>query len=255
LNNESILQNVIHNTNMKINRRTMLASLGACGSGLLAQEPAKIDPTLYIPKAQRVEDLKLLHDFMDEYAFVDLVTSTPTLRITHIPVILDRTAGTYGKIMGHVSRQNPQSQAFDGRQTGVIVFRGPHGYISPTWYAKKEAVPTWNFAVVHATGRPAAITDKEALHKLLGRLIEKFENYEGFGYDFSKLPESYVSPMLGGIVGFEMTVESLEGKFKLGQERSDGDKQGLLEHLGQAKRRERSLQDFTASFYKRSQPG
>ena len=240
---------------MKINRRTMLASLSACASGLLAQEPAKIDPTLYTPKAHRVEDLKLLHDFMDEYAFVDLVTSTPTLRITHIPVILDRTTGTYGKIMGHVSRQNPQSQAFDGYQTGVIVFRGPHGYISPTWYGKKEAVPTWNFAVVHAAGRPAAITDKEALHKLLGRLIEKFENTEGSGYDFSKLPESYVSPMLGGIVGFEMTVESLEGKFKLGQERSDVDKQGLLEHLGQSKRRERSLQDLTASFYKRPQSG
>jgi transcriptional regulator len=233
----------------------MLASLAACSSRLLAQEPARIDPTLYIPKAHRVEDLKLLHEFMDEYAFVDLVTSAPTLRITHIPVILDRTAGTYGKIMGHVSRQNPQSQAFDGRQTGVIVFRGPHGYISPTWYAKKEAVPTWNFAVVHATGRPAAITDKEALHKLLGRLIEKFESSEGSGYDFSNLPESYVSPMLGGIVGFEMAIESLEGKFKLGQERSDTDKQGLLEHLGQAKRRERSIQDLTASFYKRSSSG
>jgi transcriptional regulator len=242
------------NTNMKINRRTMLASLAAC-SRLLAQEPAKNDPTLYIPKAHRVEDLKLLHDFMDEYAFVDVVTSVPTLRITHIPVILDRTAGTNGKILGHVSRQNPQSQAFDGRQTGVIVFRGPHGYISPTLYAKKESVPTWNFAVVHVTGRPSAITDKPALHKLLGRLIEKFESYERSGYDFSKLPESYVSPMLGGIVGFEMLIESLEGKFKLGQERSDADKQGLLEHLSQAKRRERSLYDLTASFYKRSQPG
>ena len=240
---------------MKITRRMMLASLAACGSRLLAQEPARIDPTLYIPKAHRVEDLKLLHEFMDEYAFVDLVTSAPTLRITHIPVILDSTTGAYGKIMGHVSRQNPQSQAFDGRQTGVIVFRGPHGYISPTWYAKKEAVPTWNFAVVHATGRPAAITDKQALHKLLGRLIEKFESTEGSGYDFSKLPESYVSPMLGGIVGFEMQIESLEGKFKLGQERSDTDKQGLLEHLGQARRRERSLQDLTASFYKRPQSG
>jgi transcriptional regulator len=205
---------------MKINRRTMLASLAAAGgSSLLAQEPTKIDPTLYIPKAHRVEDLKLLHDFMDDYAFVDLVTSSPTLRITHIPVLVDRAPGNYGKILGHVSRQNPQSQAFDGRQTGVIVFRGPHGYISPTWYAKKEAVPTWNFAVVHATGRPAAITDKTALHKLLGRLIEKFEGTEGSGYDFSKLPESYVSPMLGGIVGFEMQIDSLEGKFKLGAQR------------------------------------
>jgi transcriptional regulator len=237
---------------MKINRRKMLAALAAGGSSLLAQEPAGIDSTLYIPEAHRVEDRKLLHDFMDEYSFVDLVTSSPTLRITHIPVILDRTAGAYGKIFGHLSRQNPQSQTFDGRHTGVIVFRGPHGYISPTWYAKTDVVPTWNFAVVHATGRPWAITEKIALHDLLARLIDKFESYQGSGYDFSKLPDSYVSSMMGGVAGFEMQIESLEGKFKLGQERSDSDKQGVLEHLRQAGRRERSLYELSASFYKRS---
>ena len=230
----------------------MLAALAAGGSSLFAQESAGTDPTLYIPKAQLVEDRKLLHDFMDEYSFVDLVTSSPTLRITHIPVILDRTAGTYGKILGHVSRQNPQSQTFDGRHTGVMVFRGPHGYISPTWYAKTDVVPTWNFAVVHATGRPCAITEKIALHDLLARLIDKFESYQGSGYDFSKLPDSYVSSMMGGVAGFEMQIESLEGKFKLGQERSDSDKQGVLEHLRQAARRERSLYELSASFYKRS---
>ena len=237
---------------MKINRRKMLAALTAGGSSLLAQEPPGIDPTLYIPRAHLVEDRKFLHDFMEEYSFVDLVTSSPTLRITHIPVILDRTSGAYGKILGHVSRQNPQSQTFDGRHIGVIVFRGPHGYISPTWYAKTDVVPTWNFAVVHATGRPSAITDKIDLHDLLARLIDKFERYQGSGYDFSKLPDSYVYPMMGGIIGFEMQIESLEGKFKLGQERSDVDKQGVLEHLLQAARRERSLYDLSASFYKRS---
>jgi len=239
---------------MKINRRTMLAALVAGSSAsLLAQEPTKSDPTLYIPRTHRVEDLKLLQDFMDEYAFVDLVTSSPTLRITHIPVILERTTGNYGKILGHISRQNPQNQMLDGGATATIVFRGPHGYISPTWYAKKDVVPTWNFAVVHATGRPSAITDTAVLHKLLSRLIAKFESYENSGYDFSKLPESYVNPMLGGIVGFEMQIESLEGKFKLGQERSDADKQGILEHLGRTSRRERSLADLTASFYQRRQ--
>ncbi len=238
---------------MKINRRTMLAALTASGSSLLAQEPAKIDPTLYIPKTHLVEDRKLLHDFMDEHPFVDLVTSAPTLRITHIPVILERTAGTYGKIRGHISRQNPQSQTFDERHTAVIVFRGPHGYISPVWYAKAEAVPTWNFAVVHATGQPSAITEKKALHDLLTRLIDRFESYQGSGYDFSKLPDSYVSSMMGGIVGFEMQIELLEGKFKLGQERSELDKQSLLEHLRQSGRREQSLHDLSAAFYKRSE--
>ncbi len=112
---------------MKINRRTMLASLAACGSRLLAQEPAKIDPTLYIPKAHRVEDLKLLHEFMDEYAFVDLVTSAPTLRITHIPVILDRTAGTYGKIHG-------TCLAAESAESGVR--RAPDGRHRVPWPAR-----------------------------------------------------------------------------------------------------------------------
>ena len=138
------------------------------------------------------------------------------------------------------------------RHTAVIVFRGPHGYISPTWYAKSDVVPTWNFAVVHATGRPQAISEKAALHAMLAKLIDKFESYQGSGYDFSKLPDSYVSSLMGGIVGFEMQIESLEGKFKLGQDRSEVDKQGLLEHLGHAAQRERSLSEFSASFYKRS---
>ena len=169
-------------------------------------------------------------------------------------MILDRTAGAYGKISGHVARQNPQSQTFDGRQAGVVVFRGPHGYISPTWYADKNVVPTWNFAVVHARGRPRAITEKATLHAMLAKLIAKFESYEASGYDFSKLPDSYVSSLMGGIVGFEMEIESLEGKFKLGQEHGEGDKQSVLEHLRQAARRERSLADFSAGFYMRSSP-
>jgi transcriptional regulator len=235
---------------MKIHRRNVLVALAAASPGLLAQTPSPTGPTVYIPKAQKVEDRQFLHDFMDEYSFVELITSSPTLRITHIPVILDRGAGEYGKILGHISRQNPQNEMFDGSHTGVIIFRGPHGYISPTWYVKSDVVPTWNFAVVHATGRLSAITDKTLLHKLLSRLIDKFEGYQGSGYDFSKLPDSYVSSLMGGIVGFEMQIESLEGKFKLGQERSEGDRQGILEHLPTAAHRERSLHDFTASFYK-----
>jgi transcriptional regulator len=240
----------ISETIMKINRRLMLATLAAGSPSLLGQELAGIDPSLYIPKAHRVEDLQFLHDFMDEYSFVDLVTSSPTLRITHIPVLLDRAAGGYGKIFGHIARQNPQSQTFDGRQTCVIVFRGPHGYISPTWYAKKDVVPTWNFAVVHATGRPRAVAEKTALHTLLARLIDKYEKYQGSGYDFSKLPESYVSSLMKGLVGFEMQIELLEGKFKLGQDWSGAVQQAVLEHLRQTARQERSLQDLSATFYK-----
>jgi transcriptional regulator len=133
-----------------------------------------------------------------------------------------------------------------------VVFRGPHGYISPTWYAKRDVVPTWNFAVVHAAGSPVAITEKAALHDLLTRLVDKYERPNGSGYAFSKLPEDYVSSLMNGIVGFEMSIEALEGKFKLGNDRSETDRQGVLEHLRQEQPRERGIYDFTVSYYQGS---
>jgi transcriptional regulator len=230
-------------------RRDLVAGLALCGMNSKAEqhEPG----SLYIPRPHLVEDRQLLHDFMDEFAFVDLVTSSPEIRVTHIPVFLDRSAGKYGTLHGHVSRQNPQALTFDGRAPAVIVFRGPHSYISPTWYVKSDVVPTWNFAVVHASGKLKAVTDKTDLHSLLAKLISKFENYEKSTYDFSKLPDSYTYGLISGIVGFEMEIEKLEGKFKLGQERSDEDKQGVLRNL-RALKPERSIYDLTAAFYERT---
>ena len=232
-----------------MNRRDLLSAFALAGLSAEAQEPAGPPAaSLYIPQAHLVEDRKLLQDFMEEFSFVDLITPSP-LRITHIPVLIDRSAGQYGTIHGHISRQNIQAKAFDGSQEAVIVFRGPQGYISPTWYQTQQAVPTWNFAVVHATGKLRPVTDPKALHAFLARLIDKFESYQGTDYDFSKLPDSYVSPMLSGIIGFQMQIELLEGKFKLGQERPEADRQGILKYLESA-RPERSLHDLTQSFYR-----
>ena len=235
-----------------MNRRDLLAGLAFASLEAKAQTHAGPEAeSLYIPKPQLVDDRRFLHDFMEEFAFVDLVTVSPSLRITHIPVWLDREAGAYGTIHGHISRQNPQSATFDGKQNGVIVFHGPHGYISPTWYAKTgNVVPTWNFAVVHATGKLRPVAGKKELNDLLARLISKFERYEGTGYDFAKLDETYKYGLMGGIIGFELEIELLEGKFKLGQDRSPEDKQSVLEKLGKAKT-PRTLRDLTASFYER----
>jgi transcriptional regulator len=235
-----------------MNRRDLLAGLALASFETRAQTHASEAESLYIPKPQLVDDRRFLHDFMDEFAFIELITVSPTLRITHIPVWLDRAAGPYGTIHGHISRQNPQHTTFDGKQTGVIVFNGPHGYISPTWYAKTgNVVPTWNFAVVHATGKLRPVEGKKELNELLSKLIAKFETYQGTSYDFSKLDETYKYGLMGGIIGFEMEVELLEGKFKLGQDRSAADRESLLKKLGDAKS-PRSLRDLTASFYKRA---
>ena len=232
-------------------RRDLLAALALSSIEAPAQTNAPPAESLYIPKPQLVEDRKFLHDFMDEFAFVDLITVSPTLRITHIPVFLDRAAGQYGTIHGHISRHNPQSATFDGRQTGVIVFHGPHGCISPTWYATKgDVVPTWNFAVVHASGKLRPVDGQKPLNDLLAKLIAKFESYEGTGYDFTKIGDQYKYGLMAGIIGFELEIELLEGKFKLGHDRSPADKQSLLTKLGSGKSQP-SLSEYTARFYER----
>jgi transcriptional regulator len=240
-----------------MNRRHLLAGLALANLPARTQTRTPDAPgpgpaeSLYIPKPQLVEDRRFLHDFMEEFAFVDLITVSPSLRITHIPVWLDRTAGAYGTIHGHISRQNPQSGAFDGKQMGVIVFHGPHGYISPTWYASTgNVVPTWNFAVVHASGKLRPVEGHKELNELLSKLIAKFEAYEGTSYDFAKVNDTYKNGLMGGIIGFELEIELLEGKFKLGQDRSPADKESLLKKLGEAKAPP-TLREFTTNFYQR----
>lgn len=226
-------------------RRDLAAGLALAGLGVAAEQPAQ--ESIYIPKPHRVEDRKLLHDFMDEFAFIELVTASPEIRITHIPVFLDRSAGRYGTLYGHIARQNPQSASLDGRQPAVIVFRGPDSYISPSWSGKADGIPTWNFAVVHASGKLKAVTGKKALHDLLTRLILKFEA-EWSPYDFKEVPESVTEPLMPRIFGFEMQIERLEGKFKLGQGGSEADRQSYLRSLRSAKQ-PRSFADFTAGFF------
>ena len=241
----------------EMNRRAVLLGLLSAtaisgNDDLDAQEASTaVDPSLYIPKAHVVDELKFLHDFMEEFSFVMLVTATPTLRITHVPSILDRTQGRFGTLRGHISAQNPQKATFDGMHQTVIVFRGPHGYISPTWYAARTSVvPTWNFGVAHASGRPRLITDKAQTYDLLATLIGRNERRIGSTeYDFGAQPKEYVDRMMQGISPFEMEIQALEGKFKLGQERSEGDRNGVLAHLARGEYKERSLYDLTRAFY------
>jgi transcriptional regulator len=243
---------------VEMNRRAVLLGLFSAtaiggendiGAQELSGPP---DPSLYIPKAHNVEELRFLHDFMEEFSFVMLVTATPTLRITHIPSILDRTQGRFGTLRGHISAQNAQKAALDGTHQAVVVFRGPQGYISPTWYANRASVvPTWNFGVVHASGRPRPITDKMKTYDLLSTLIGRNERRVGSTeYDFAAQPREYVDRMMQGISPFEMEIQALEGKFKLGQERSEGDRNGVLGHLARDEYKERSLYDLTQAFYK-----
>jgi transcriptional regulator len=110
---------------------------------------------MYVPKAFAIDDLAQLQDFMEEFNFATVVTERDgELTASHIPFLLDRGVEPYGVLRAHVAIRNPQLQDFRSGSQALVIFQGPHTYISPSWYAKPENVPTWNYAVVHAYGVP-----------------------------------------------------------------------------------------------------
>ena len=114
---------------------------------------------MYLPKAFAEPDLATLHDLVEAHAFGVLVVPSAAgpPEISHLPFLLDRTRGPHGTLYAHTARANPIWRGFDGRAGALAVFQGPHGYVSPSWYASRDDVPTWNYAVVHAHGAPRLI--------------------------------------------------------------------------------------------------
>ena len=174
--------------------------------------------TLYIPPHFRVEERERLAGFMRAHAFATLVSSGEAgLHVSHVPLLVDLDGETM-RLRGHVARASPHWQALEAARDVAAIFHGPHAYVSPTWYAAHPSVPTWNYAVVHAHGA-ARLTDEAELHEIVMELSAKYEAGNTPPWKMSDLPAAYVSSMLAMIVGFEIEVARLEGKFKLSQNR------------------------------------
>jgi transcriptional regulator len=175
--------------------------------------------TLYVPPLFAIDDRDTLLEFVEKHSFGTLVASAEAgLHVSHIPFVVDRGGDGKTRLLGHVARANAQWNALESAQHLVAIFQGPHAYISPTWYVNHPSVPTWNYAVVHAHGK-ARLMDEAELHELLMRLSAIHESGNAKPWRLSELPPPYVSSMLEMIVGFEIEVERLEGKFKLSQNR------------------------------------
>jgi transcriptional regulator len=182
---------------------------------------------LYVPDSFRESDVAVIQDFMRRYPFATVVSYRDGIHVSHLPLLLDPQRGPYGTIVGHLARANAHWRDFNGETGTTCVFHGPHAYISPTSYAARPAVPTWNYAVVHAIGTPTLIDDQQRLAAIIDETLDTFEpalrDPAADGY----LPETYRAPLLKAIVGFEMPIERLDGKFKLGQNRSADDQAGI----------------------------
>jgi transcriptional regulator len=186
---------------------------------------------MYIPAAFREDDLPTLHALMRQYSFATLVTQHQGAPFaSDLPLLLQAEAGPYGTIVGHMARANPQWQDFTSGQEALVIFHGPHAYISPSWYEVHPSVPTWNYATVHAYGVPDLITDQAALYDLLRTLIQTYEAPASQPQAL-QLPEDYLRQMMQGIVGFRMRITRLQGKYKLSQNRPAQDRPPVIAAL------------------------
>ena len=186
---------------------------------------------MYTPKHFEQTDERTLWDFIDEHAFGTLLTivdGRPTL--SHLPFLADREARM---LHCHVARANAHWREIERSPQVIAVFGGPHGYVSPTWYAEPGGVPTWNYAVVHAHGLARAIDDAQHTRKHVEALAAKYER----GREAPWVPD-YDTRRLAGIVGIEIRVGSLEGKFKLSQNRSAADRARVIARLEATERGE-----------------
>lgn len=189
---------------------------------------------MFIPKSFEITDVGILHDLIRTDSFGILVgIHDDAPYASHIPFVLDPDKGPYGALIAHVARNNPQAGMFDEQQELLAIFQGPHGYVSPRWYNPGNAVPTWNYAVVHAYGTPRVITDPKEVHRQQELLVAAHEG--AGGWTMEGQPENYIDGMLGGITAFEMPITRIEGKFKLSQNRSVADRESVIDALAASK--------------------
>jgi len=172
---------------------------------------------MYSPGYNQVEDRAELLEFMRANSFAVVVSGTGgTLHASHLPVMIHE----HGKdlvIDSHMAKNNPQWREFFDDEV-MLVFSGPHAYVSPRWYEERERVPTWNYAAVHAYGMPKLVSDPKLKHESQRRLVAALD--PRWLPQFDALPQEYVDRMLDGIVNFQVAVTRLETRWKLSQNRS-----------------------------------
>ncbi|MFA5949354.1 MAG: FMN-binding negative transcriptional regulator [Hyphomicrobium sp.] len=191
---------------------------------------------MYLPKIHEETRLTVLHELIRSHPLGTWVSADGAeLNVNHIPFVLDSSRGEFGTLCGHVARANPIWKASPGAPASVVVFRGPQTYITPSWYPSKhqhgKAVPTWNYAVVTAHGHPKFIEGRDWLYEHLGHLTDAHEASQALPWKIGDAPEEFIEKLVGLIVGVEIAVQRIEGKWKTNQNRPEPDKLGVVTGL------------------------
>ncbi|HEY1352340.1 MAG TPA: FMN-binding negative transcriptional regulator [Ktedonobacteraceae bacterium] len=188
---------------------------------------------MYIPQHFSEKDLSVLQTLMREYSFATLVSTQQdgVPLATHLPVLYEPQPAPYGALKAHLALGNPQWRTFQAQRDVLVVFQGPHAYITPSWYEAELSVPTWNYAAIHAYGRACIIRDPAALYLHLKALIATHEAQFASPWSPEGLPSDYIERMMKGVVGFEMKITRLEGKLKMSQNRSETERTRICGEL------------------------
>jgi transcriptional regulator len=189
---------------------------------------------VYIPEYFRVRDHEDAIKFMRANPFAILISSTEAGPFaTHLPLFVRAAAGEEKVVLrGHVAKANPHWRYLEQQPQCLTIFHGPHAFVSPSNYATRESVPTWNYGAVHLYGNAQVFSSPEALQGMLHELIHTFD--AAYASQWASLDEGYRQRMLRQIVGFEIEVTKMEGKFKLGQNRTREDQENMIASLEKA---------------------
>jgi transcriptional regulator len=190
----------------------------------------------YLPPHFAELDAATLHALVRAHPLATwVVQHQGELLVNHIPLLLDTERGEHGTLLGHVARANPVWQALADGAPSVAVFTGPQAYVSPNWYPSKhvhgKAVPTWNYATVHAHGVPQAIDDPVRMLDIVTRLTQVHEASQTQPWQVADAPADYIASLLKAIVAIEIPVQRWVGKWKVSQNRPAADQQGVADGL------------------------
>ena len=191
---------------------------------------------MYVPADFKQENIPALHDAIRRSGFGTLVTmGEDGLEASHVPMLIDPDVGPFGILHGHIARANLQWRRATTGVQALAIFLGPNAYISPSWYPTKpltgKVVPTWNYVAVHAYGTIGFFDDPSDLRAIVTKLTETHEAHRAEPWQVDDAPAEFIDSMVRGIVGFRLTIERVEGKWKLSQNRPAEDIAGVCEGL------------------------
>jgi transcriptional regulator len=204
---------------------------------------------MYTPKFNEIADRDVLIEAMRAYSFAILfgpcvAEGATGLRATHLPLLV-KDEGEHGTLLGHFARANPHWRELAGRET-LVVFRGPHSYVSPAHYTEPLSVPTWNYIAIHAYGTLSLIEDEDGRNHLVEELIEA--NEPAYLARWRAMPDGFRRTMLAGIMGFRVPIARIEGKFKLSQNRAPEERRNVEAAQAAGSTDEKELARWMARF-------